>query len=75
MQSSHLLVVLIFIIIFGSKVLGDYYRSRSRGREKAEDEEAVLMMAKIDELEERIRVLEQIVTDPKESLSRQINNL
>lgn len=75
MQSSHLFILLILVIIFGSKMLGDYLKGRSHGRDKNANKEAEIMMTRIDELEERVRVLEQIVTDPRESLSRKINNL
>ncbi len=75
MQSSHILALLIVAIIFGTKVAGDYFRARAKEREVKRPAETDDMLRQIATLEERVRVLEQIVTDPRESLSRKISNL
>lgn len=75
MQSSHIMVFLIVLTVFAWKMLDSYFKNR-RTRQKGEvSKDAEEMMAHIDALEERIRVLEQIVTDPKENLSQTIKNL
>ena len=48
---------------------------RARADKKGNDESADEMVARIDELEERIRVLERIVTEDKHDLRREINRL
>ncbi len=76
MQSSHILAFLIILVIFGSKAMSDYFKSRTRANKRQRDSaETDELNARIDLLEERVRTLEAIVTDPRESLSRQINSL
>ena len=76
MSSSHLLAFLIILTIFGSMTLKEYFKSMGRNRrDKADAEETDELNARIDLLEERVRTLEKIVTDPRDSLSRQINSL
>ena len=49
--------------------------ARARAQKRSGDEEIEGMAARIDELEERIRVLERIVTEEKHDLRREINRL
>ncbi|MEM8982067.1 MAG: hypothetical protein AAGC71_03515 [Pseudomonadota bacterium] len=79
MQSSQIMVVAIIAIIFGSLALRDYWKHQARqqrSKESSTDTENVdELNARIDLLEERVKTLEKIVTDPRDSLARQINNL
>ena len=76
MTSSHLLAFLIVLTIFGSFALRDYFKHMGRGRkDRADAAEADELNARIDLLEERVRTLEKIVTDPRDDLSRKINSL
>ncbi|MEL7536308.1 MAG: hypothetical protein AAFX44_14395 [Pseudomonadota bacterium] len=76
MQSAHILAFLIILTIFGSMALRDYFKYRSRAERDREDlNEADDLNARIDLLEERVRTLEKIVTDPRDDLSRKINSL
>jgi hypothetical protein len=49
--------------------------ARAKARKKTGDAELKSMLARIDELEERIRVLERIVTEDKHDLRREIDRL
>lgn len=75
MQSSHIFVLLIILIGTGYALLERMLKERAKAPNKAQLEQSERMLADMRKLEERVRVLEQIVTDPKESLSRKINNL
>ncbi|MEM1263207.1 MAG: hypothetical protein AAGH76_12480 [Pseudomonadota bacterium] len=79
MQSSQIMVVAIIAIIFGSLALRDYWKHQARQQRSkdssSDSEDADELNARIDLLEERVRTLEKIVTDPRDNLSRQINNL
>ena len=48
---------------------------KMKHREKEHDPELEDSLAKIDSLEERIRVLERIVTESKHDLGKEIDNL
>ncbi|MEM7278950.1 MAG: hypothetical protein AAF385_12565 [Pseudomonadota bacterium] len=75
MSSSHIFVLGIIAIVFGSKILTDYLKSQRLRKDSQPDEQTEELLRRIDTLEDRVRVLEQIVTDPRESLSRKISNL
>ncbi len=49
--------------------------ARSRAQKQTGDAELESMLARIDELEDRIRVLERIVTEDKRDLRSEINRL
>ena len=72
------------IVLIGTVVMiAETVRSVAKARVTAEaeakkgvrDEDAEAMTQRIDELEERIRVLERIVTEDKHDLRREINKL
>ena len=67
------MVVLIVLIT----TIGQIFRQRARSHKyKATHlKELEAKMQRIDELEERIKVLEAIVTDPKEKLKKDIGAL
>jgi cell division protein FtsB len=49
--------------------------AKAKAQKKTGDAELKSMLARIDELEERIRVLERIVTEDKHDLRREIDRL
>lgn len=49
--------------------------ARAKAESKSGDAEADGMATRIDELEERIRVLERIITEDKHDLRREISSL
>ena len=49
--------------------------AKAKAQKRSGDAEIEGMSARIDELEERIRVLERIVTEDKHDLRREISNL
>ena len=67
-------VITIIAIVMITGIIKEYLRNR-REEEPARDEEWESMVSRLQELEERIRVLERIVTDPRDNLSREINRL
>ena len=74
MNSSLYFVVCIVAIVFTANTLQTYLKTR---KQKPADNSAELeeTLAKIDVLEERIRVLERIVTENKYDLKSEINRL
>jgi len=66
-------VVLIVAVVMTADTIQKVYKMRHEKKEhddKTEDE-----LARLDQLEERIRVLERIVTEDKHDLRREIDNL
>lgn len=80
MQILEMLFVLaILIIIFGS-IFGfplALTRMKQRGREQEAVDQSIRdeMSARLNELEERVKVLERIVTDDRSELRRQFREL
>ena len=74
MNNSFFLVVCIVAIVFTASTIKTYIKSREA---KSDEDSSELneTLAKIDLLEERIRVLERIVTEKKYDLKREINSL
>lgn len=73
MSGSHVFVLLILLIVFSSGLIKAWMSrrdDRSMSEEEAED-----MLGKIDTLEERIQVLEKIITDNRFDLKREIDRL
>jgi len=66
-------VVCIVAIVMTADTIQKIYKVRSD--KKADNAMADEEVAKLDELEERIRVLERIVTENKYDLRREINSL
>ena len=73
-MNTFLFIICIVAIVVGADTIQKIYKVRTSKQEKdtAPDEEA---SAKLDQLEERIHVLERIVTESKHDLSREIKNL
>lgn len=72
-MSGTTMVVFIVMIVFCSILARDYLRRRDEQPESDADWEAAL--ERMDQLEERVRVLERIVTDGKSSLEREFERL
>lgn len=74
MNSSLFLVVCIVAIVFTASTIKTYIKARAK---KPGDSSAELAetLAKIELLEERVRVLERILTENKYDLKREINSL
>ncbi len=66
-------VLCIVAIAIGADVYKKYLKMKDRKKENDPDLEESI--AKIEKLEERIRVLERIVTEHKYDLRREIDNL
>jgi hypothetical protein len=73
MSGNLIFVVLIVAMVMTANTIQKMYKVRheeKQGDEKTDDE-----LARLDQLEERIRVLERIVTEDKHDLRREINRL
>jgi len=66
-------VVCIVAIVMTADTIQKIYKVRAQ--KKTNDEVADEELAKLDQLEERIRVLERIVTEDKHDLRREISSL
>jgi len=66
-------IVSIVAIVFGADTINKL--SKNRGRKRGEDDELAEALKQVDALEERIRVLERIVTENKFDLRSEINKL
>ena len=66
-------IVCIVAIVCAARSWDKYMKMKHR--EKEPDPELEDSLAKIDSLEERIRVLERIVTESKHDLGKEIDNL
>ena len=66
-------VVLIVDIVMTADTIQKYLKAKQE-KENAEQEPSA-ELEKLDQLEERIRVLERIVTEDKHDLRREINRL
>jgi uncharacterized transporter YbjL len=66
-------VVCIVAIVMTADTIQKIYKSRHE--KKQDDEQTDEEMARLEQLEERIRVLERIVTEDKHDLRREINRL
>ncbi|MGB5577548.1 MAG: hypothetical protein WBM88_09075 [Woeseiaceae bacterium] len=67
-------VVCIVAIVFTAQTIQKYMKIKS-DEKKAQDPELEETLAQSERLEERIKVLERIVTENKFDLSREISNL
>ena len=72
-MSTMFYVVCIVAVVFAADSYQKYLKMQHE--KKKHDPELEESLAKIDRLEERIRVLERIVTESKPDLGREIDNL
>lgn len=73
MNSSLFFVACIVAIVFTAQTIQKYLKMKNQ--EKENDPELEETLAHIERLEERIRVLERIVTENKFDLGREIDKL
>jgi hypothetical protein len=73
MNSSLFFVVCIVAIVFTAQTIQKYMKMKNEKKEN--DPELEETLAHISRLEERIRVLERIVTENKFDLGREIDKL
>jgi len=71
MNSSLVFVLLLVGIVMTANVITTYLKQRKK--EPENDQELEETLAKIDMLEERIRVLERIVTEHRFDLKKEID--
>ncbi len=71
--SVAVFVITIVAIVFGSRLVRDYLATRRKEIELGGNTEEY--EARIDALEERVKVLERIVTEKNYDLKREINQL
>ena len=73
----HVFEMVVWIVIVGciAGVISDYLKTRRKEMASGNVEALDDAMDRIDELEDRIRVLEKIVTDNRYNLSREIDDL
>lgn len=74
MNSTFVFVLSIIAIVFTAQTIQKYLKIKSEER-PAQDPEMEEALAQIERLEERIRVLERIVTESKYDLGREISKL
>jgi hypothetical protein len=70
-------VIVIVIVSCTFKLLTAWMRSREyrRGNDESANANAALMQQRLDQLEERVQVLERIVTDDRFELKQQFKDL
>ena len=73
MNSSLVFVLLLVAIVMCANICTTYLKQRKK--EPEADHELEETLAKIDLLEERIRVLERIITENRFDLKREIDSL
>ena len=73
-MNTFAMVVTIVAIVFTAQTIQQYLKMKT-AEKKAEDPELEETLLHIERLEERIKVLERIVTENKYDLSKEINNL
>ena len=73
MNNAFTFVILIVTVVMCSQLAQTYLKQRARRPEPNEDIEQAI--SKIDELEERIQVLERIITENRYDLKKEIDSL
>lgn len=78
-MNMWLAIVLIVTVVMIAETVRSVAKAKAVAQAEAQkganDEDARAMMQRIDALEERIRVLERIVTEDKHDLRREISKL
>ena len=69
------IITVIFGSIFGFPLMNTWLKQRARARDAVEESLRDELRARLAELEERVRVLERIVTDESAQLRRQFKDL
>jgi len=73
MNSTFLFVLMIIAIVMTAGVIQTYIKQR--GKDARPDPELLATLERMAQLEERIRVLERIVTENRVDLKQQIDSL
>ena len=70
-------VIIIVLLPFAYKLLAAWMRSRelARNNDDSANANAALMQQRLEQLEERVRVIERIVTDDRYELKQQFKDL
>ena len=72
-------IVLIVAVVMIAETIQKVAKAKATAQAEAQkgvsDEDAATMLQRFEELEERVRVLERIVTEDKHDLRREISNL
>ena len=69
-------VIIVIILSFIYKLLAVWMRNREfRSNDESVNANAALMQQRLEQLEERVRVLERIVTDDRFELKQQFKDL
>jgi cell division protein FtsB len=66
-------VIAIIVIVFGYKLIS--LRMQNRSVRRGDDAERAAWQQQLEQLEERVKVLERIVTDDRYDLKRQFEEL
>ena len=74
MNSTLLFVLLLVSIVMAARLLDTWMKQRKQ-QTQADNSETEEALGKIDELEERVRVLERIITENRFDLKREIDEL
>tara|TARA_E500000331_G_C17229917_1_gene702153 strand:- start:1389 stop:1628 length:240 start_codon:yes stop_codon:yes gene_type:complete len=69
------MVVLVTLIGCATGVISDYFATQRKTAKAMKPEELDDALNRIEELEDRIKVLEKIVTDERHTLAREIDGL
>lgn len=72
MNSPFTMVFMIILVVIVADLIKSYMKRR---KEDVEETELKETLSRMDVLEERIRVLERIVTESRYDLKKQIDNL
>lgn len=74
-MDGKVLALLIVLIVFGSATLQKWLKHKEATGGPADDEEKQALKARVNDLEERVKVLERIATDKSHRLSEEIDAL
>lgn len=75
LSGGQLLALLIVIIVIGGQLYKQKLKSSEKSQQQRDDETTKTMREQIDRLEQRVQVLERIVTDQGYEVSRAIDAL
>lgn len=68
-------VIALVAVVLCARLIQVYIETRNNRSRSAEDVDVEQTIAKIEALEERVRVLERIITEHRFDLEKQIDNL
>lgn len=69
------MVVAIVVVTFGAGVINNWLKNRNKVDRSEMDQQLGVRLEQIEKLEERMRVLERIVTDRKYDLNKELHDL